>query len=236
MDLGSDEESISSKKSVSFGVKTAKNAAKSTVASKEVSSFSSKTFKRLIEEPTSGEEEDNLSLSAASNSSEATTVTSNKSKSDSRTSSLTKETFETRINGFAQGLQLFMEAVNEQRELDKRERESDKKAAAEQRELDKKERETGKKEAAAILADINQARRLQQIDNEEFQRQQERDKQATRKFQMNTTLQETSQRSTHQPTDAAARDDFYTPTGRRPHGSDAAPTNPSNKSGVGQSL
>mgnify|MGYP003406589375 FL=1 len=93
MDLGSDEESVSSKKSVTF--KSAKSSAKVTVALDAVSSFGSKTFQRLIKETRN--EDDAQTMSDASAASEATTVTSNKSKADSRTSSLTKDTFQAMV-------------------------------------------------------------------------------------------------------------------------------------------
>ena len=183
MDLGSDEESVSSsKKSVSFSAKQTKSAVKSTVASEEVSSFGSTTFKRLIEEPTAIDVDDNQSLSEASNSSEATTVTSNKSKADSRTSSLTSETLKTmKADGMAQGMQKLIEFLNEQRELDKKEA------------------------AANRAADINLARRLWQTNKEELQCQRDRDKQEFLEFQSRVLTQESPQRSTHQPTDASAR-------------------------------
>ena len=196
MDWGSDEESVSSKKSVSFSAKSAPSAATSTGAS-EVSSFGSKTFKRLIKE-TARKEDDNQSLSESSSSSEATTVTSNKSK-DSRTSSLSRETSEPKkMEGMAKDI---LKYIKEQFEA---------------------EREEG--------------RRLRQTNNEEFQRQREQDKQEILELKAQLLMQVSPQRSTHQPTDTAALDDPYTPTGRQPHGSDATLTDPSEVSGVGRSL
>ena len=95
-----------------------------------------------------------------------------------------------------------------------------------------------------------EARRWRQIDKEEFQRQCEKDKQDREKdkqerekdkqefleLKAQVLMQGSPQRSTHQPTDTAAHDDPYTPTGRQPHGSDATLTDPSEVSGVGRSL
>ena len=85
-----------------------------TVAS-DVSSFGSKTFKRLIKETTAIKADDNQS--EASNSSEATTVTSNKSK-DSRTSLLSRETSEMKQVEMAQE---FLKYLKEQCESEREE-------------------------------------------------------------------------------------------------------------------
>ena len=116
MDLGSDEESVSSKKSVTF--KPAKSSTKLTGASDAVSSFGSKTFQRLIME--TGNEDDAQTMSDASADSEATTVTSNKSKADSRTSSLTKDTFQAMVEkGMENGIENGFKKVFEQMELNR---------------------------------------------------------------------------------------------------------------------
>ena len=116
MDLWSDEESVSSKKSVTF--KSAKSSAKVTVALDAVSSFGSKTFQRLIKETRN--EDDAQTMSDASAASEATTVTSNKSKADSRTSSLTKDTFQATVEkGMQNGIENGHKKVFEQMELNR---------------------------------------------------------------------------------------------------------------------
>ena len=88
-----------------------------------------------------------------------------------------------------------------------------------------------------------EARQLRQIDKEEFQRQRKKDKQDREKdkqefleFKAQVLMQGSPQCSTHQPSDTAAHNDPYTPTGRQPHGSDATLTDPSEVSGVGRSL
>ena len=214
MDLGSDDESISSKKSVSF--KSIKSAAKSTVAS-EVSSFGSMTFQRLTGQQSAKEDESQTGsdISAAS---EATTVTSNRSK-DSRTSSLTKETFETMVtNSFTSLLEKLESSqqaqslrITEQIASNKNEVASAFKRLEEERTKDLEQRERDKEEANW----------LRQRDKEELQR---------------LILQESPQRSTHQPTDATARGESYTPTGRQPHGGDAVLTDPGDATGAGGSL
>ena len=85
-------------------------------------------------------------------------------------------------------------------------------------------------------AEREEGRRLRQTNNEEFQRQREQDKQEILELKAQLLMQVSPQRSTHQPTDTAAPDDPYTPTGRQPHGSDATLTDPSEVSGVGRSL
>ena len=71
-----DEESVSSsKKAASFSAKSAKSAAKLMVGLEDISSFGSNTFKRLIAETTLEDEDDDQTLSEASKSSKATTVT-----------------------------------------------------------------------------------------------------------------------------------------------------------------
>ena len=109
----------------------AKSAVKLMVASEEVSSFGSKTFKRRIEAPSSIDDKENQTLSEASNSSEATMVISNKSKANSRTSTLTMETFEMMAaDGMAQSMKKLIKLLSEQCESNKNERELDKKEAA----------------------------------------------------------------------------------------------------------
>ena len=175
------------------------------------------TFQRLTGQQSAKEDESQTGsdISAAS---EATTVTSNRSK-DSRTSSLTKETFETMVtNSFTSFFEKWESSqqaqslrINEQIASNQNEVASAFEKLAEERTKDLEQRERDKEEANW----------LRQRDKEELQR---------------LILQESPQRSTHQPTDATARGESYTPTGRQPHGGDAVLTDPGDATGAGGSL
>ena len=211
MDLGSDEESVSSsKKSVSFSTKSVKSASKSTVGS-DISSFGSKTFKRLIAKPTPDEDDDQISVASAA--SEATTIASNRSKADSRTSSLSRDTSG---GGVTRILENLVETINSQgAEAGKKDEEIRKQLVVITTQLAESKREA------------KERKEIDRAEKEDIQRQLDR---------YTAFMQGSSQRSTHQPTDAAAHGDSYTPTERQPHGSDAAMTDPGNGSGVGDSL
>ena len=233
MDLGSDEESAaSSKKSVSFktksSTKSVKSAVKSTDTSVDISSFGSKTFQRLIKEPTVADADDQTT-SDVSEASEATTVTSNKSKADSQASSLTKETLTEKLGELCQSIHHLQSSTdNVNKRLDSSIKEAE----------DRRQQDRDAFRRALRERDEEHYKQLER-NQEQYERNQEeheRNQEEIRDLRALVTTLASLQRSSHQPTDAAAHGDAYTPTGRPPRGSDAAITDPSDESGVGSSL